>query len=198
MFFYRSADGAFRYYDIRPDGQIGSPILGGAGYSTGWDSITAIDLDGDNQDEMFFYRSADGAFRYYDIRPDGQIGSPILGGAGYSTGWDSITAIDLDGDNQDEIFFYRATGSFRYYDIGVTAQLKSKLNGDSGYSSGWSAIMAIDLDGDNQDEIFFYRGTDGEYGYYDIGADAQLGTPILAGTGYSKGWSSITAINLDN
>jgi hypothetical protein len=149
MFFYRGSDGAFNYYDVSPSGQIGAPILSGGGYSTGWDSITAVDLDGDGQDEMFFYRSADGAFRYYNIRPNGQLGSPILGGTGYSTGWDSITAVDLDGDGKDEMFFYRsADGAFRYYDIAANGKLKTKLNGDSGYSTGWSSITAIDLDGD--------------------------------------------------
>ncbi|HEU4318623.1 MAG TPA: M23 family metallopeptidase, partial [Acidimicrobiia bacterium] len=109
IFFYRSTDGAFRYYDIQPNGALGSPILSGSGYSTGWDSISAIDLDGDDQDEQFFYRSSDGAFRYYDIGSDAKLGSPIQSGTGYSTGWDSISAIDLDGDGSDEQFFYRSS-----------------------------------------------------------------------------------------
>jgi hypothetical protein len=46
-------------------------------------------------DEMFFYMDS-GLFRYYDIGPDGRLGSPILGGTGYSPGWDAITAISLD------------------------------------------------------------------------------------------------------
>ena len=95
MFFYRN-DGLYRYYNIRPDGQIGSPILAGTGYTRDWDAITAVDLDGDGQDEMFFYRD-DGLFRYYNIRPDGNLGSPLLAGDGYTTGWNSITAVDLDG-----------------------------------------------------------------------------------------------------
>ena len=48
-------------------------------------------------DEMFFYRSADGAFRYYDMRADGTLNKLLSGGTGYSLGWDSITAIDLGG-----------------------------------------------------------------------------------------------------
>jgi hypothetical protein len=97
MFFYGASDGAYRYYDVSPGGQLGSPILSGSGYSTGWSSITAVDLDGDSQDEMFFYRASDGAYRYYDLQQNGQLGSPILSGSGYSTGWSSITAVDLDG-----------------------------------------------------------------------------------------------------
>jgi len=51
----------------------------------------------DGADEMFFYRD-DGLFRYYDIKPDGQVGTPILAGDGYTAGWSSITAVDLDGN----------------------------------------------------------------------------------------------------
>ena len=130
IFFYGSHDGAFRYYDIRPTGQLGSTILSGSGYSKGWSSISAVDLDGDGRDEMFFYRATDGAFRYYRIRPDGQLQSLILGGNGYSKGWDSITAVDLDGDGQDEMMFYRSTdGAFRYYNITKSAGLVPILSG---------------------------------------------------------------------
>jgi hypothetical protein len=94
MFFYRE-DGLYRYYDIGSDGIIGPPIRAGNDYTTGWSSITAIDLDGDGQDEMFFYRE-DGLYRYYDIRSDGRIGTPITAGDQYTTGWSSITAVSLD------------------------------------------------------------------------------------------------------
>ena len=97
IFFYRSSDGAYRYYDMQATGSLGQAIRVGSTYSLGWDSITAIDLDGDNADEIFFYRSSDGAYRYYDIKPDGRLGTLLQGGFGYSLGWDSITAIDLGG-----------------------------------------------------------------------------------------------------
>ena len=96
MFFYRD-DGLFRYYNISPDGSLGKPMLAGDGYTSGWSSITAVDLDGDGQDEMFFYRD-DGLFRYYNISPDGSLGKPMLAGDGYTSGWSSITAVNLDGN----------------------------------------------------------------------------------------------------
>jgi hypothetical protein len=52
-------------------------------------------LEGDGQDEMFFYRD-DGLFRYYNIRPDGTLPLPISAGSKYTTGWTSITAVNLD------------------------------------------------------------------------------------------------------
>ncbi|HEU4319896.1 MAG TPA: VCBS repeat-containing protein, partial [Acidimicrobiia bacterium] len=109
MFFYRATDGAFRYYDIGANGQLKAKLNGDSGYSKGWSSITAVDLDGDGRDEMFFYRATDGAFRYYDIAANGQLKAKLNGDSGYSKGWSSITAVDLDGDGRDEMFFYRAT-----------------------------------------------------------------------------------------
>ena len=194
MFFY-SNDGTFGFYNVNPDASLGSPILTGSGYTTGWDAITAVDLDGDGQDEMFFYRK-DGLFRFYDVKSDGSLGSPILSGTGYTTGWDGITAVDLDGDGQDEMFFYRKDGLFRYYDVRPDGSLPQPLLAGSGYTKGWDAITAVDLDGDGQDEMFFYRD-DGLFRYYNVRPDGSLPQPLLAGDGYSSGWSVITAVDLD-
>ena len=144
IFFYRH-DGIYRYYDIRYDGTIGLPISGGDGYTSGWSSITAIDLDGDGADEMFFYRD-DGIYRYYDLRPDGTIGSPIRAGDGYTRGWSSITAIDLDGDGADEILFYRDDGLYRYYNISGDGTIGSPIRSGTQYTTGWSSITAVSLD----------------------------------------------------
>jgi hypothetical protein len=94
MFFYRD-DGLFRYYNVKPDGSLGTPLLAGSNYTSGWSSITSVDLDGDGQDEMFFYR-ADGLFRFYDVTPDGSLPQPLLAGTGYTKDWTSITAVNLD------------------------------------------------------------------------------------------------------
>jgi len=194
MFFYRD-DGLFRYYNVRPDGTLPQPLLAGDGYTTGWSSITAVDLEGDGQDEMFFYRD-DGLFRYYDVRPDGTLPQPLLAGDGYTTGWSSITAVDLDGDGQDEMFFYRDDGLFRYYDVRPDGSLGSPLLAGDSYTAGWSSITAVDLDGDGQDEMFFYRD-DGLFRYYNVRPDGALPQPLLAGDGYTTGWSSITAVDLE-
>ncbi|HSM44555.1 MAG TPA: PQQ-dependent sugar dehydrogenase, partial [Acidimicrobiia bacterium] len=82
IFFYRD-DGLYRFYDIRPDGTLPSPIRAGHDYTQGWTSITAVDLNGDGQDEMFFYRD-DGLFRYYNVKPDGSLPSPLLAGDNYT------------------------------------------------------------------------------------------------------------------
>ena len=198
MFFYRASDGSFRYYDVRPDGRLGATILSGDGYSEGWSSVVAVDLDGDRRDEMFFYRASDGSFRYYDVRPDGRLGSLLQTGDGYSEGWTSVVAVDLDGDRRDEMFFYRASdGSFRYYDVRDDGRLGSLLQTGDGYTEGWTSVVAVDLDGDRRDEMFFYRASDGSFRYYDVRDDGRLGSLLQTGDGYTEGWTSVVAVDLD-
>ena len=194
LFFYRD-DGLFRFYEIRFDASLPTPMLAGDGYTSGWSSITSVDLDGDGQDEMFFYRD-DGLFRYYHVREDGTLPSPLLAGDGYTSGWSSITSVDLDGDGQDEMFFYRDDGLFRYYHVRPDGTLPEPLLAGSGYSIGWSAITAVDLDGDGQDEMFFYRD-DGLYRFYNIKADGTLGVALSGGTDFETSWDSIAAIDID-
>jgi len=146
-------------------------------------------------DEMLFYRS-DGLYRYHAVNNSGTLGTLIRGGSGYTSGWKSITSVDLDGEGQDEIMFYRDDGLYSYYDIRSDASLGSPIKGGTDYASGWSAITAVDLDGDGKDEMFFYR-SDGLYRYYDIRADGRLGSPIKGGTDYTSHWSAITAVDLD-
>jgi glucose/arabinose dehydrogenase len=147
-------------------------------------------------DEIFFYRP-DGTFSYYDIAPNASLGSPILSGSGYSSGWSSVTSVDLDGDGDDEMFFYRAPGVFAYYDIGPDAKLGAPINSGAGYSHKWDSIASVDLDGDGQDEMFFYDEGLGLFSYYDIRGDASLGAPLNSGEGYSPGWDAITSVDVD-
>ncbi len=60
MFFYRG-DGQYAYYQMNPSGSLGAKLAFGTGYKAGWSTITAVDLNGDGKDEMFFYRSTTGA-----------------------------------------------------------------------------------------------------------------------------------------
>ncbi len=46
------------------------------------------------------------------------------------------------------------------------------------------------------DEMFFYGSSSGVFAYFDVDADASLGSAVRSGA-YSVGWSSITAIDLE-
>lgn len=192
--FYRD-DGLFRYYDIDRNGYVPSPLQGGAGYTTGWDSIEGVDIDGDGQDEAFFYRP-DGLFRFYHIRPSGSLPTPLLAGTGYTADWDSITAVDINGDGDDEMFFYRADGLYRYYNVRSDGTLPGPLAAGSNYTPGWDSIVAVDIEGDGQDELFFYR-SDGLYAFHDVSSAGVLGPPIVSGSDFATDWDQITSVDLD-
>ena len=146
-------------------------------------------------DEMLFYRS-DGLFRYYAVSSNGTLGALIRGGSGYTSGWESISSVDLDGDGQDEIMFYREDGLYRFYDIGADGGIGSPIKAGSDYTNGWDSITSVDLNSDGQDEMFFYR-SDGLYRYYNVQSNGRLGSPIKAGADYTSGWDSITAVDLN-
>ena len=148
-----------------------------------------------NNDEMFFYRSS-GEFEFNPIGITGESNAPILEGDEYTTGWDAITAVDLDGDGQDEMFFYRDDGLFRFYHVKADGSLPKPLLEGEGYTTGWDAITAVDLDGDGQDEMFFYR-RDGLFRFYHVKADGTLPEALFAGDDFQRGWNSLSAIQLD-
>ncbi len=197
MLFYRSTDGKYAYFNVAPNGSLGTPIRQGTGYAKGWTSITALDLEGDGQDEVLFYRSTDGKYAYFNIKANGSLGTPIRQGTGYATGWTSITPVDLDGGGQDEVLFYRSTdGKYAYYNIAANGSLGAPTRQGTGYATGWTSITAVDLDGDAEDELIFYRSSDGRYSHYNIAANGSLGSPTRQGSGYQTGWTSVTAVDL--
>lgn len=143
LLLYRN-DGTFQVRELTRDmgcsAQLtATPVTSGV-WTSGWTSITPIDLNGDGRDELLFYRKSDGLFRYYSVKANGSISSPILAGDGYTTGWDTITAVDLDGDGQDEIFFYRQDGLFRFYNIMSNGSIGSPMVAGNNYTQGWDAI----------------------------------------------------------
>ena len=193
LLFYRLSDGFYRYYEVGADTTLTGPTQSG-NYSLGWDSIAAMDLNGDGRDEQLFYRPTDGVFKYYQSKASGALG-PILSTGVYSTGWSSVSSIDIDGNGRDEQFFYRSTdGVVKYYTSKETG-LGPILSSGS-YSKGWSSITAVDVNGDGKDEQLFYRESDGVFKYYAMKANGSLG-PLLSLGKYSLGWDSISSVDLD-
>ncbi len=63
---------------------------------------------------------------------------------GYTEGWSSITAVDLDGGGQDEIFFYR--------DDGLVPVLQHQVRWPGGSARFWQSGTGYyrRLDGDHR------------------------------------------------
>jgi len=113
----------------------------------------AVATHGDSADEMFFYRD-DGLHAFYKMGTDGSLGTKLRSGFGYTKGWSSITAVDLDGDGRDEMFFYRDDGLHAFYKMRSDGSLGTKLRSGFGYTKGWSQITAVDLDDTPSDRGF--------------------------------------------
>lgn len=184
-------------YDARKTIRLRSVAFSGgsARLERSFSKTVAEVTPGRSGDEIFFYRD-DGLWRYYDIRPDATLPSPLSSGNNYTKNWTSVASVDLDGNGEDEMFFYRTDGLWRYYDIRPDGTIPSPSSAGNNYTKGWDAITAVDLDGDGQDEMFFYRD-DGLYRYYDVRPDGTIPKPMRAGSDYTTGWDSITALDLD-
>jgi hypothetical protein len=70
------------------------PISEGDNFQTGLAWVSAIDLDGDAQDELLLYRS-NGSYEYRDVNANGTLGEVIRSGSEYTSGWDIITSVRL-------------------------------------------------------------------------------------------------------
>jgi hypothetical protein len=190
LLFYESG-GQFSYYDVSSGGVIGAPFNDGT-YSSGWDIITALDLQGDGDDELLFYNS--GTYKFYDVSPGGLLSSPIAQGTGWSSGWDTITALDLQGDGDDELLFYNS-GNYQFYNVSSSGSIGSPIAQGTGWSTGWDVITGLDLGGNGDDELLFYNS--GIYAFYNVSSGGSLSSPIAEGSGWSSGWDTITSVDLE-
>lgn len=85
------------------------------------------DINGDEVDEMFFYRARDGRFAYYYLRSAGTIGHSVRK-ENFGTGWDIIEPTDFGGDGTDEMLYYRASdGRYANYDLFVGGHIGNSL-----------------------------------------------------------------------
>ncbi|MFY2564092.1 FG-GAP-like repeat-containing protein [Corallococcus terminator] len=93
--------------------------VGGYDILDRWDTAVKLDFNGDNYDDLFFYRPGSNAA--YVLQGNGAGGfSVAYGGSGIGGTWaydvskhqDKVVILDHDNDNRDDLYLYR-TDSFR-------------------------------------------------------------------------------------
>jgi hypothetical protein len=189
---YSSFTGRLRFESITGLGAYSSPVRWGS-VSTGWTSVEAIELTGDDHHEIQFYNSTTGRVVFHELNSDGSLGTLIrLGTLG--TGWTTMEPADTEGDGDDELFFYRESdGRFGFYQVGADGLLGSGIR--SGYfGAGWTAIEPLDIDGDGKDEMMFYRKSDGRFAFYNLTSSGFIGSAIRV-SNFGPGWDLIEPID---
>lgn len=132
------------------------------------DQALVLDHDGNNVDDLLFYRPGGGATYLMHSNNDGTFWAQYASGNGIGgfDMWDTrdrAVRLDFDGDNRDDILMYRR---------GTGVVYVARSNGDGSYSnvfaSGWGIggyamngsndqVLVFDYDGDNRDDLFIYR-----------------------------------------
>lgn len=181
--------GDYRVYNVDSRFQLAGTLRSDE-LSGSWHQITAVDLDGDQQDELFLYNRTTRAYRFYDVDAAGQLTSRIRSGT-LSQSWTIARGVDLDGDHRDELLLYNSSSSrYQFYDLSSSGSFTSLSGGTFGRT--WKELTPVDLDGDHRDELLLYASS-GAYSYYNIGSAGAIGSRLRSGTWSS--WTSIVAVD---
>jgi|GEM_PF-6278868 len=167
-------------YAVGDDGAAG--LNGIAGYNflapNGLEFALAFDYNGDNKDDLFFYRPGTGAAWVARSEGNGSftgvytMGAPGYGIAGYDmrSPADRVISLDYNGDGKDDLFLYRpgrgcawvarseGNGQFTpVYAVGDDGA--AGLNGIGGFDllSPSDIALSFDYNGDGKDDLFLYR-----------------------------------------
>jgi hypothetical protein len=72
-----------------------------------WDRIPSGDFDADGRDDLMYYRSTDGLYRFYTISAIGRF--TAISAVGYTdTGWNQILAGQFDTGSGADLVFYKS------------------------------------------------------------------------------------------
>jgi len=196
LIFYRNSDGRRIFNEINVDG--GQNQLADGSWSTFWDSIVPIELDGDAKSELLFYNIDDpdrmNSAKVYNI-----VGNTLEGPIAthnWVNGWSHIVPLQLDSDSREELLLYSAnSGKYHFLDLNSDGSIKKTIRSGT-WSTGWETIKALEFDGSTRSELIFYKegSSRGKMRLYDLSSTASISRK--ADSNWSNGWTSIEPIDL--
>ncbi len=172
LFFFRPGHRLTNLVRNTPWGFSGSNSTGFVGYDF-WDAIddvVVLDYNGDNRDDMFFYRPGNGAA--YLARSNGLSGFSLASSSHWGIGgydifdrWDTAVKADFNGDNLDDLFFYRPGGGAAYVLQSDGNGGFSAAYGGQGFGGTWAydvskhqdKVVVLDHNNDNRDDFYLFR-----------------------------------------
>jgi M6 family metalloprotease-like protein len=186
-------------------------------WSDNIDMLFAIDIDGDKKNELIAYTkfssltdNTHALGEIYNISNEGDL-TLLKRYTNWYQNWDKLVAIDLDGDNRDELFAYAkyhpsigknsALGDF--YDISNEGNI-TIINRYTNLSKNWDILLSSDIDGDNKDELITFSQnsplTDIAHGMGEIYKVSDNGTMSLLKrhTNWYKRWSQLIFADINN
>ena len=147
-----------------------------------WRDMTAIDGDGDGNDELALFRDDDFGFAIYEPQSSNNtFKETVLNEHGvyenhFYSDWNTMVALDGDGDGNQEIALFRDYDNAIYvYEPQVKVNESWSWKGwdkkeeddpvyrnieDTSANKHWKKMIVIDADGDDDDELVLYRDYD--------------------------------------
>jgi hypothetical protein len=154
-------------------GSLAPLTCGGEGFSgyDFWsfdDHALVLDYDGNNVDDLLFYRSGSGATWLMHSSGNGSFSAAYASGDGIGgfDMWDTrdhAVRLDFNGDNRDDLLMYRqGTGVVymaRSNGDGSFTNVYASAGGIGGYAMNGSndQVLVFDYNGDNLEDLFIYR-----------------------------------------
>lgn len=183
LIFYDDEIGRGVTRQVANNGALGGAWMDQPGWRDSWDVVLPVDVDGDGNDELFFYSADNRTAKIHNVSNSGGLSSKLWEATNWRRTWHTIVAVDVDGDDTDELFLYdRQNTAAKIIDLNANGSLgRTTWNFDN--LAVWDIIEPIDANGNGDDELFFYNATRNRLSLWSLHASGQgLGANLMEWT----------------